>query len=197
MKPGLDWLTTLLVLILLMPFLIIIMLVLVVADGRNPVFCQQRVGYQGAVFWLYKFRTMTDSRDKGGNLLPDADRVTLFGNWLRLTSIDELPQLINVLLGDMSLVGPRPMLAGIALELISHERHTLKPGITGWAQVHGRNHLSWDEKFTLDAWYTDHCSLAIDCLILWRTLFVLIDDSPPAKPYMPCYSTEPEATPAS
>jgi len=180
-----------------MPFLITIALILAIFNGQNPVLRQQRVGYQGSIFWLYKFRTMTDTRDKAGNLLPDANRITLFGNWLRLTSIDELPQLVNVMFGDMSLVGPRPMLAGNALGLIGHERHTLKPGLTGWAQIHGRNHLSWDEKFTLDAWYTAHCGFAIDCLILWRTLFVLIDDSPPATPYMSCYSTEPEATPAS
>jgi lipopolysaccharide/colanic/teichoic acid biosynthesis glycosyltransferase len=196
-KPGFDGLTALVVFFFLLPFLVPIALILSLSTGQNPFFRQQRIGYQGALFWLYKFRTMTNVCDKHGNLLPDADRTTPFGHYLRLSSIDELPQLINVLLGHMSLVGPRPLLAANAPVLAAHNRHSLKPGLTGWAQIHGRNHLSWDEKFALDGWYIGHCRFFVDCLILWRTLFVLIDDSPPAKPYIPCYSTEREATPAS
>lgn len=172
-------------------------LVLGFVTRSNPIFRQQRIGYQGKLFWLYKFRTMTNTRDQAGNLLPDADRITPLGHWLRRTSLDELPQLLNVLLGDMSLVGPRPLLANHAPTLASHERHTMLPGLTGWAQIHGRNHLNWPEKFAMDCWYTAHCTFLIDCLILWRTPFVLIDTSPPAKPFTPCYSTEPEAMPAS
>ncbi|MCY7356423.1 MAG: sugar transferase [Rudanella sp.] len=197
MKPGLDRLVAFVGLFFLTPFFLLMALLLVFATGLNPVFRQQRIGCQGNLFWLYKFRTMTNTRDTIENLLPDADRITPIGRWLRRLSLDELPQLVNVLLGDMSLVGPRPLLAEYAPELAIHKRHTIKPGLTGWAQIHGRNHLSWPEKFGLDCWYTAHCTFSVDSLILWRTLFVLVDTSPPAKPITPCYSTEPEAIPAS
>lgn len=196
-RPGLDWLLALSGLFILFPLFLAVILMLVFTTGLNPIFRQQRIGYQGKLFGVYKFRTMTNASDLTGNLLSDTSRVTPIGRWLRRTSIDELPQLFNVLLGDMSLIGPRPLLAEYAPKLAMHERHTILPGLTGWAQIHGRNHLSWDEKFALDSWYVNHCSLSMDCLILWQTLFVLIDDSPPAKPLTPCYFTEPEATPVS
>lgn len=144
--------------------------------GSPVLFAQVRPGLQGMPFRMYKFRTMTDARDMQGNLLPDAERLTAFGKWLRATSLDELPELINVLKGEMSLVGPRPLLMDY-LPLYSPEqarRHEVKPGITGWAQINGRNAISWDEKFALDVWYVEHQSLWLDMKILaltvWRVL---------------------------
>lgn len=140
--------------------------------GRPILFQQQRPGLKGQIFNLYKFRTMTDARDASGNLLPDAKRMHLFGRFMRSTSLDELPSLYNVLRGDMSLVGPRPLLIEY-LPLYSHEqarRHDVKPGITGWAQINGRNLLSWEEKFELDVWYVDNWSLELDMKILCNTL---------------------------
>ena len=182
-------------LLLLAPLGLILALLLIGTTGQSPIFRQQRIGYRGRLFWLFKFRTMTNARNHDGNLLPDTGRITPVGRWLRRTSTDELPQLLNVLLGQMSLVGPRPLLAEYATQLINHERHSIRPGLTGWAQIHGRNHLNWDEKFGLDSWYTAHYSFSTDCRILWQTLFILIDNSPPAKLLPPCYSTEPGATP--
>ncbi len=141
-RPGLDWLLALSGLFILFPLLLAVILILVFTTGLNPIFRQQRIGYQGKLFQLYKFRTMIDTRDLTGNLLADTSRITPIGRWLRRTSIDELPQLFNVLLGDMSLIGPRPLLAEYAPELARHERHTVLPGLTGWAQIHGRNYLS-------------------------------------------------------
>lgn len=196
-KPGLDRLLALLSLLVLSPLLLAVVLLLGITTGINPIFRQQRIGCQGKLFWIYKFRTMAHAHDLAGNLLSDTARITPIGRWLRRTSIDELPQLLNVLLGDMSLIGPRPLLAEYAPELVRHERHTIVPGLTGWAQIHGRNHLSWDEKFALDSWYVVHRSLSMDCLILWRTLFVLIDDSPTAKSFKADISTNqvPVSTP--
>lgn len=196
-KPGFDRLAAFVGLFFLTPFFLLIVLLLVFTTGLNPVFRQQRIGYQGNLFWLYKFRTMTNTRDRNGIMLPDTDRITSIGRWLRRLSLDELPQLVNVLQGDMSLVGPRPLMAEYVCELGSHKRHRVKPGLSGWAQIHGRNHLSWTKKFEMDSWYTVHCTFSVDSLILWRTLFVLIDTSPPAKPITPCYSMEPEVMPAS
>lgn len=140
---------------------------------RRPIlFHQLRAGLYGRPFWLYKFRTMTDARDSNGRLLPDEQRLTRFGRWLRSTSLDELPELWNVLKGDMSLVGPRPLLVEY-LDRYSPEqarRHEMKPGLTGWAQVNGRNALSWEEKFRLDVWYVDNWSIWLDFKILWLTL---------------------------
>lgn len=164
---------------------------------QNPFFCQWRIGQNGRLFWLYKLRSMTNARDAHGNLLPDSARITPLGHWLRRTSFDELPQLLNVFLGQMSLVGPRPLPVTYASALAYHPRTQLRPGITGWAQIHGRNHLTWDQKFAHDAWYAAHCSFRTDCLILWRTLFVLFDTSPLANPLPPCFFTEPEGTPVS
>ncbi|QDL39135.1 sugar transferase [Rhodoferax sediminis] len=139
----------------------------------SPVFFRQiRPGLHGRPFRMVKFRTMTDACGPDGQLLPDADRLTAFGRFLRATSLDELPELWNVLRGDMSLVGPRPLLMEY-LPLYSPEqarRHEVRPGITGWAQVNGRNALSWDDKFKLDVWYVDHRTLSLDVKILWRTV---------------------------
>ena len=147
------------------------LLVWVLLDG--PVlFRQQRPGLNGRCFTIYKFRTMSDERDANGRLLPDEQRLTPFGRFLRATSLDELPELLNVLRGDMSLVGPRPLLPSY-LELYTPEqmrRHAVKPGITGWAQINGRNATSWEARFEHDLWYVDHCSWAVDCAILWQTM---------------------------
>jgi lipopolysaccharide/colanic/teichoic acid biosynthesis glycosyltransferase len=172
MKRIFDFFATLLGLLLLaMPMLGMICLV------RNklgsPVFFRQvRPGMHGKPFEMVKFRTMTDERGPDGQLLPDVIRLTPLGSWLRATSLDELPELWNVLKGDMSLVGPRPLLMEY-LPLYTPEqarRHEVRPGITGWAQVNGRNAISWDEKFALDVWYVDHRSLWLDVRILWLTL---------------------------
>lgn len=144
--------------------------------GRPVLFRQQRPGLRGEPFTLLKFRTMTDARDEDGNLLPDEDRLTPFGRFLRRTSLDELPELINVVKGEMSLVGPRPLLMEYLDRYTPEQarRHEVRPGITGWAQVNGRNALSWEEKFDLDVWYVDHASLWIDLKILaltaWKVL---------------------------
>lgn len=140
--------------------------------GRPVLFVQVRPGIHGKPFKMYKFRTMTDARDKSGQLLPDVERLTPFGLWLRSTSLDELPELWNVLRGDMSLVGPRPLLAEY-LPLYNAEqarRHDVRPGITGWAQVNGRNSLTWRDRFKLDTWYVDNQSFWLDMRILWWTV---------------------------
>jgi lipopolysaccharide/colanic/teichoic acid biosynthesis glycosyltransferase len=140
--------------------------------GSPVLFRQLRPGLQGRPFMMVKFRTMTDARDAGGTLLPDAHRLTKFGRFLRASSLDELPELWNVLRGEMSLVGPRPLLMEY-LPLYSSEqarRHEVRPGITGWAQINGRNAVSWDQRFLLDVWYVDHRSLWLDLKILWLTV---------------------------
>lgn len=140
--------------------------------GSGAFFFQERPGKDGKIFKVVKFKTMTDERDKDGKLLPDADRLTRVGRFVRSTSIDELPQLWNVLKGDMSLIGPRPLLVQY-LPLYSKEqarRHEVRPGITGWAQCHGRNAISWQKKFELDVWYVDHISFATDCKVIWTTI---------------------------
>lgn len=140
--------------------------------GAGAFFTQDRPGKNGKIFKVIKFKTMTDERDAQGNLLPDADRLTKVGKFVRSTSIDELPQLINVLKGDMALIGPRPLLPQY-LPLYSKEqarRHEVRPGITGWAQVNGRNTISWKRKFELDVWYVDHCSFWLDLKILILTI---------------------------
>jgi sugar transferase EpsL len=140
--------------------------------GRPVLFVQERPGLGGKTFKMYKFRTMTDERDETGNLLPDAERLTPFGRFLRDSSLDELPELFNVLKGEMSLVGSRPLLVEY-LPLYTKEqarRHGVRPGVTGWAQVNGRNALSWKEKFELDVWYVDNWSLELDLKIIWLTV---------------------------
>ena len=175
-KRLLDLSIALPALIGLSPALLVVMLVVRVKFGRPPFFPQQRPGRYGHLFMMYKFRTMTDACDVHGQPLPDAERLTVFGRFLRRTSLDELPELWNVLKGDMSLVGPRPLLVEY-LPLYSPEqarRHDVRPGITGWAQVNGRNALSWDEKFRLDVWYVVNRSLALDLRILLRTVVKVI-----------------------
>ncbi len=162
-----------LILLVLSPLLLVLALWVWAAHGTPILFRQQRPGYKGRPFVLYKFRTMTDRTAPDGNLLPDSERLTRLGRFLRSTSLDELPELFNVLRGEMSLVGPRPLLMQY-LERYSPEqmrRHDMLPGITGWAQVNGRNALTWDEKFKLDIWYVDHWSLWLDIKILWLTLW--------------------------
>lgn len=163
-------------LLLFLPLLASVSLAVLVALGNPMLLRQIRPGQNGKPFILYKFRTMTDERDSNGNLLADADRLTSFGRWLRSFSLDELPQLFNVLRGDMSLVGPRPLLMEY-LPLFSTEqnrRHDVRPGITGWAQVNGRNAISWDEKFLLDVWYVDNSSFMLDLKILMMTALRVI-----------------------
>ena len=141
--------------------------------GSPVIFCQERPGRDGKIFKLYKFRSMTDARDANGDLLSDEERMTGFGRMLRSTSLDELPELWNILRGDMSVVGPRPLLVKY-LPLYNAQqarRHEVMPGLTGWAQVNGRNAIGWDEKLALDVWYVDHRSAALDLKILWRTAF--------------------------
>jgi len=163
-------------LLLLSPLLTLIALLVRWRLGPPVIFRHQRPGLQGKPFWLYKFRTMREMRDPEGHLLPDDVRLTSFGHFLRSFSLDELPELVNVVRGEMSLVGPRPLL----MEYLEHytpeqaRRHTVLPGITGWAQIHGRNALTWEDKFRLDIWYVDHWSLWLDLKILaisvWKVL---------------------------
>lgn len=162
------------VLLLLSPVFFLVALMVMLKLGRPILFCQERPGLNGELFKMYKFRTMlnTDSADNLANVKTDAERLTRFGQWLRSTSLDELPGLWNVIKGDMSLVGPRPLLVEY-LPLYSREqarRHEVKPGITGWAQVNGRNNISWGEKFRLDVWYVDNMSFTLDLKILVKTV---------------------------
>lgn len=171
-KRAIDLLLTSLALTLTAPILAGIALLVKLKLGSPVFFKQQRPGYRGKPFWIYKFRTMADQMDSQGRLLPDEERLTPFGRFLRSSSLDELPELFNVLRGEMSLVGPRPLLMQY-MERYSPEqarRHNVLPGITGWAQVNGRNALSWEDKFNLDIWYVDHWSVWLDLKILWITL---------------------------
>ena len=172
-KRIIDFTIVLIALLIIWPFLLIITIWLHFANkGAGAFFLQERPGKDGKIFKVIKFKTMTDERDADGNLLPDADRLTKVGKFVRSTSIDELPQLINVLKGDMALIGPRPLLVRY-LPLYSKEqarRHEVRPGISGWAQCHGRNAISWTEKFKLDVWYVDHCSLMTDIKVILITI---------------------------
>lgn len=147
-----------------------------IEHGSPAFFRQPRPGQKGRIFKLIKFRTMTSARDAQGALLPDAQRLTRFGKWLRASSLDELPELINVLKGEMSLVGPRPLLVQYLARYSPEQarRHAVRPGITGWAQINGRNAISWEEKFRLDVWYVDHQSLRLDVKILALTLLKVV-----------------------
>ncbi len=172
-KRALDLTLSVLLLIILSPILAVIALLVRVNLGSPLLFCQQRPGLNGNPFPLYKFRTMTNLRDSDGNLLPFDKRITPFGNFLRSTSLDELPELWNVLKGDMGLVGPRPLLMEY-LPLYTPDqarRHEMCPGITGWAQIVGRNAISWEDKFSLDVWYVDNQSLRLDIKILFMTVW--------------------------
>ena len=172
-KRLIDFLIVLNVLLIIWRILLIIIIWLHFANkGAGVFFTQERPCKGGKIFKVIKFKTMTDERDADGNLLPDADRLTNVGRFVRSTSIDELPQLINVLKGDMALIGPRPLLVQY-LPLYSKEqarRHDVRPGITGWAQVNGRNAISWTKKFELDVWYVDHCSFWLDVKIIFLTI---------------------------
>ena len=172
-KRVIDFILSLLTLAILWPILLVITIWLHFANkGAGALFLQERPGKNGKIFKVVKFKTMTDERDAEGNLLPDADRLTNVGRFVRSTSIDELPQLINVVKGDMALIGPRPLLSQY-LPLYSEEqarRHEVRPGITGWAQCHGRNAISWTEKFKLDVWYVDHCSFLTDLKVIGITI---------------------------
>ena len=172
-KRFLDFWISLIVLIIILPILLVITIWLHFANkGAGAFFFQERPGKDGKIFKVIKFKTMTDERDAEGNLLPDEQRLTKVGRFVRSTSIDELPQLINVLKGDMALIGPRPLLPQY-LPLYSPEqarRHEVRPGISGWAQCHGRNAISWTEKFKLDVWYVDHVSLMTDLKVIFITI---------------------------
>jgi len=172
-KRGIDFVIVLSVLLVIWPVLLVIYIWLTVANnGAGALFFQERPGKDAKVFKIIKFKTMTDERDAEGNLLPDEERLTKIGRFVRSTSIDELPQLINVLKGDMALIGPRPLLVKY-LPLYSKEqarRHEVRPGITGWAQCHGRNAISWTKKFELDVWYVDNVSLWTDIKVILVTL---------------------------
>ena len=166
-----DFLASLIGLIFLAPLFLIVTLILAFANNGKPFFFQKRPGKNGRIFMLVKFKTMNDRKDKSGNLLPDDVRLTAMGKFVRKTSLDEIPQLINVLKGDMSLIGPRPLLVEYLplYNEFQNRRHEVRPGITGWAQVNGRNTISWDQKFAYDVWYVDNLSLKLDFQILLKT----------------------------
>ncbi|HZP60485.1 MAG TPA: sugar transferase [Opitutaceae bacterium] len=172
MKRFFDFVVAAVSLLLLSPVLLLLAVLVRAKLGRPVIFRQPRPGRSGHIFQLWKFRTMTDTRDAEGRLLPDAARLTAFGRWLRTTSLDELPELWNVLRGEMSLVGPRPLLVEY-LPLYSPaqaRRHELRPGLTGWAQINGRNALTWEKKFDLDVWYVDHRTFWLDLKIIFLTV---------------------------
>jgi undecaprenyl phosphate N,N'-diacetylbacillosamine 1-phosphate transferase len=171
-KPLFDTVTAIIILVISSPLLLLCMLLLAITNRGKVWFIQQRPGKNERLFNVIKFRTMNDNLDEGGNALPDAQRLTWMGKVMRKTSLDELPQLLNVVKGDMSLVGPRPLLTEYLPRYTQHQRkrHEVKPGITGWAQVNGRNAISWKQKFELDVWYVDHLSFWIDIKILLLTI---------------------------
>ena len=171
-----DLLLTILGTLLILPYLLILAFFVRIFHGKPLLFVQIRPGKHGKPFRMYKFRTMTNARDVTGNLLPDHDRLTPIGKFLRATSLDEFPELINVLKGEMSLVGPRPLLMDY-LPLYTPEqsrRHNVKPGMTGWAQINGRNAISWEEKFRYDVWYVENWSLWLDIKILFMTMLIVL-----------------------
>jgi lipopolysaccharide/colanic/teichoic acid biosynthesis glycosyltransferase len=175
-KRLLDLALTIPVLVVLAPMLLLVALLVRIKLGAPVLFRQQRTGLHGQPFAILKFRTMTDARDDQGHLLPDAERLPPFGQFLRSTSLDELPELMNVLRGEMGLVGPRPLIR-VYLSRYTPEqmrRHEVRPGITGWAQVNGRNGLTWEQKFALDVWYIDHVSLWLDIKILFLTIWKIV-----------------------
>ena len=171
-KTVFDVLSAIFAIAILSPLILVITGLLTVANNGKPFFFQKRPGKDGKIFNIIKFKTMNDKKDHEGNLLPDAERLTKIGSFVRKTSLDELPQLINVIKGDMSLIGPRPLLPSY-LPLYNdfqRRRNEVKPGITGWAQVNGRNAISWEKKFELDVWYVDHISFMLDMKILYLTV---------------------------
>lgn len=179
-KRFLDFWISLIVLICISPILLVVTIWLHFANkGAGAFFTQDRPGKDGKIFRVIKFKTMTDERDENGKLLPDAQRLTKVGRFVRSTSVDELPQLINILKGDMALIGPRPLLPEYlwVFDDFQKRRMEVRPGITGWAQVHGRNHLKLSKKFEYDVWYVDHCSLWLDIKIVWMTVINVLKRS--------------------
>ena len=176
LKRVFDLIIAMLGSVFLFPFFLVIYLVILFLSRENPLFFQSRPGKNGRIFKVIKFKTMNNKHDQQGNLLPDAMRLTRIGKLIRTTSLDEIPQLINVIIGDMSLIGPRPLLEEYLQKYNNFQkrRHEVRPGITGWAQVNGRNAISWEEKFKLDVWYVDHLSLKIDMKILWLTVLKVL-----------------------
>jgi len=171
-KYFIDFTAALLGFIVISPIFVLVMICLLIANSGKPFFFQSRPGKNARIFRVIKFKTMNDKEDKEGNLLPDAARLTPVGKFVRMISLDEIPQLINVLKGDMSLVGPRPLMPKY-VPLYSPEqfrRHEVRPGITGWAQINGRNNISWKQKFEYDVWYVDHLSFALDVKIFFLTI---------------------------
>lgn len=176
-KRGADVVVSGTLLVLISPLFLLIMLLLFVANGANGIFFrQQRPGLRGRIFSIVKFKTMRDTTATDGSLLPDGDRLTTIGRVLRSLSLDELPQLWNVFRGDMSMIGPRPLLVSYLplYNKVQARRHEVRPGITGWAQVHGRNALEWQRKFQYDVWYVDHLTLKTDLRILWLTFLTVV-----------------------
>jgi undecaprenyl phosphate N,N'-diacetylbacillosamine 1-phosphate transferase len=175
-KPICDFLFSLIAMILLLPVFVILGLLLLIVNKGNPFFVQSRPGKNGKVFKIIKFRTMNNSKDKNGILLTDAERLTTIGRFIRKTSLDEIPQLFNVLKGDMSIIGPRPLLTSYYHLYNSHQlkRHNVKPGITGLAQVNGRNAISWEEKFNYDVMYVEKISFILDIKIFFKTIIKVI-----------------------
>jgi sugar transferase EpsL len=176
MKRAFDIAASLLALIVISPALLVIAALVRIRLGSPVFFAQPRPGLGGRIFTLWKFRTMTDARDAAGNLRPDAERLTGFGRFLRSTSMDELPELWNVLRGDMSLVGPRPLLVSYLLRYSAEQarRHDVRPGLTGWAQVNGRNATSWEDRLRLDTWYVDHRTMRLDLHIVLKTVTIVL-----------------------
>jgi len=179
LKRIFDIILSLVILIILSPFLLVVSILILIIMGSPIFFTQERPGKNGNIFRIIKFRTMLNTKDENGILLPDEERMTAFGTWLRNSSLDELPELFNVLKGEMSIVGPRPLLTEY-LPLYSKEqsrRHNVRPGITGWAQVNGRNAITWDKKFSLDIWYVDNHSLILDLKIIFLTIKKILEKS--------------------
>ena len=190
-KFVIDVFTSLCLLMVLSPILILITTILYFQNNGNPFFFQERPGFHERPFYLIKFKSMSDERDEEGNLLPDNQRLTRIGAFLRKTSLDELPQLFNVVKGEMSIVGPRPLLFKY-ISLYSEDqrrRHDVKPGITGWAQVNGRNSISWTDKFNYDIYYVGHQSFVLDMKILWLTVLKVLQregiNQSPERPMQP------------
>lgn len=176
LKRIFDFIVSLIAFSLLLPLFILVTALLYIANQGSPFFVQPRPGKNGRIFKLVKFKTMNDKKDAAGNLLSDAERLTAIGSFIRKTSLDEIPQLINVIKGEMSLIGPRPLLVEY-LPLyndIQKRRHDVRPGITGWAQVNGRNAIGWQQKFELDVWYVDHVSFTLDCKIAFFTIMKVV-----------------------
>lgn len=175
-KRVFDIMMSLVLIILLSPVILLVAVLVGIKMGWPIFFVQERVGKDNQIFKIYKFRTMSNSVDKKGQPLSDGMRLTKFGQFLRQTSLDELPELFNILKGEMSFVGPRPLLVEYLLEYDEHQirRHEIRPGLTGWAQVNGRNLLSWEERFNLDVWYVDHRHFGLDLKILWMTVIKVL-----------------------